>query len=152
MRNKKAPGRRMAIAMVAVGLTAGAIAATEDPAQAGKRVLIKGESGSDFVLMARKGRNVIAAAGVMGSEYTCWVGRIYWDQQWDGWAIDMRAPNTYGGKPRFFKDTWYSVGNYRRKGWNLSRFYGARWTANDYRVIKDCRSEIRRAGLLPRGL
>lgn len=152
MRIQNFTWRRVASAVAVVGLTAGCVTATAIPAQAGKRVLIKGESGSDFVLMARKGRNVLAAAGVKGSEYTCWVGRIYWDAQWDGWAIAMRAPNSYGGKPRWFKDTWYSVGNYKRKTWNLSRFYPSSWTSNDFRVMKYCLSEIKSAGVLPPGL
>lgn len=122
------------------------------PIQAAGPVIIKGTSGNDFVIMARKGRKILAVGGVRGSEYTCWTGRIYWDSQYDGWAISMIAPNIYGGKPKYFRDTWYTVGNYRSSGWNLSRFYSSELTGNDYRMLRDCHNEIRDAGLLPRGL
>lgn len=141
----------MAATTASLALGATLIVAPPATAAAGP-VTVKGTSGSDFVIMARKGRGVLAVAGTRGGEYMCWSGRVHWDKQWDGWALAMTAPNIYGGKPKYFKDTWYTVGSYRSKRWNLSRFKTRALTANDYRMLKDCRGEIQNAGLLPRGL
>lgn len=134
-----------------LAVSAGGIAVSTAPAQAGRVVLIKGISGDDVILMARKGRKVLAVSGRYRSEYSCYVGRIYWDGKNSAWKIRVKSPSPY--EPgKIYRDVWETTGNYKTSAWHLNRFTKAPWTSSDYRVFKKCRKEIKSAGLLPSGL